>query len=156
MLSPLVEQPGGLGMTEWTTGSVVARIYALINGLSFSESLVKAASHKVLRAFSVLVIKLSRSFNALSVTSKSFVHFIEQERKTEVFWALTDCDLSLGLPGLFILAALFGPSRICLRENSKSTINHNTVMLRPAMKIFHFQNWVNLFEEIHYCPEILL
>lgn len=80
---------------------------------------------------------------------------IEQERKTDIFLALTDCDPSPVLPGLLILGALFGPWQVAvLVETIK--ITHNMVTLRTAMKTFHFQNLDNLYEEIHYCLEILL
>ena len=87
--------------------------------------------------------------------SKSFLLLIGQERKIDIFLALTGCDPSSVLLGLLILGALFGPWQVAvLVETIK--INHNMVTLRTAMKIFHFQNLVNLFEEIHYCLEILL
>lgn len=80
---------------------------------------------------------------------------IEQERKIDIFLALTDCDPFPVLPGLLILGALFGPWQVAvLVETIK--ITHNMVTLRTAMKIFHFQNLDNLYEEIHYCLEILL
>lgn len=84
---------------------IVTRMYAIINGLSFIESLGKVANHKALGAFPSM--KLSRSLNALRVNSKSIVFLIEQER-TEVFLAFTDCGMSLGLLELFIQGAPFG------------------------------------------------
>lgn len=63
---------------------IVARIYTIIYGLPFIECLVKVANHKGLGAFPFLALKLSSSFNALRVKSKSFGLFIEQERRLQV------------------------------------------------------------------------
>lgn len=132
----------------------VARIYTIINGLSFIEYLVEAANHKALGASSLLVIKLRSSFNALRVKSKSFVLFIEQEMRIEVILALTDCGMSLGLLWQFFLGALFGPwQTVVLVETVKVWLTTNMIMLRIALKTC-FQNLVNLFEEIYYCLAI--
>jgi hypothetical protein len=98
---------------------------------------------------------LNRSFDAFSVKAKSFVFLIERERKIDLFLALTDCDPSPVLLGLLILGALFGPWQVAVSVETIK-ITHNMVTLRTAMKTFHFQNLDNLFEEIHYCLEILL
>ena len=88
----------------------VTRMYTIINGLSFIESLGKVANHKALGAFPSM--KLSSSFTALRGNSKSIVLFIEQERRIKAFIAFTDCDTSrpssLGLLELFIQGAPFG------------------------------------------------
>lgn len=68
---------------------IVTRMYTIISGLSFIESLGKVANHKALGTFPSM--KLSRILNALRVNSKSVVFFIEQERRIEVFLAFTDC-----------------------------------------------------------------
>lgn len=80
---------------------------------------------------------------------------IEQERTIDLFLALTDCDPSPVLLGLLILGALFGPWQVAVSVETIK-ITHNMVTLRTAMKTFHFQNLDNLFEESHYCLEILL
>lgn len=84
----------------------VTRMYTIINGLSFIKSLGKVANHEALGAFPSM--KLSSSFTALRVNSKSTVLFIEQERRIKVFIAFTDCNMSLGLLELFIQGAPFG------------------------------------------------